>query len=98
MPCLAGSTPTIPASLLAGFALLQILVAAKLFTVGHNADQVLSHWECVSVFVLGFVPRCAPWRLSCTTTEVFPSPFNLPLQMMLSLWGILTFSEHAAGC
>lgn len=23
-----------------GFALLQILVAAQLFTVGHNADQV----------------------------------------------------------
>lgn len=27
-----------------GFALLQILVAAGLFTVGHNADQMMLRW------------------------------------------------------
>ena len=56
----------IPVLLRAGFALLQILVAAKLFTVGHNADQVHSHPDMLPVGqgVTAASPTLAPHALS----------------------------------
>lgn len=40
-PCCPDAHPRLSAGAFwMGFALLQILVAAQLFTVGHNADQV----------------------------------------------------------
>lgn len=74
-----------------GFALLQILVAAQLFTVGHNADQMmLSLWG-----ILTFIFMIATFELNFCLTLLF---FTLAVLFWVLAAGVeALFWERFAG-